>query len=559
MIKRYWLIFVVLPFVIAGCASIPTSGPVTEVVDDGELGQSTAHYSPTGPVDGATPQSIVHGFLDAMLAYPVSHRVAASFLTPEAAEQWRPTSGITVYADPRTGTAAGTEERQNVPVTFQILSALDSQGHLAYRDDQVTEDWELELVDDQWRIAGPPDGAMVTRSYFEDYFRPFNLYFLNSAGTGLVADPVFAPVGDQLATTLATALAIGPENAFAASVETMVPPVETLRTTVPIDDSVAEVQFDADLTELSAAEQGQLAAQLAWTLSSVPDVESVRILSADGVLAPRDSSLQSTTSWQGFAPRNDRQAVTLLTADGAVLADRLEVSPAPGAWGEDIQGAAGVLMGPRIAAAWDDDTLQVTRTNGVVLHSYPVEQILDPVFDNSERVWVVDSESDMVLVADEDNGFTQVSAPGLNLASLTSFAISPDGGRYVAVSQVDDQATVLVGPVISAESLSLGRPREIPVAVQQPASVRWLDSTRISMLGRVGSSAQVYTTRIDGSAGGTTVGGIAARLGDIAAIDIATVAGPEAQLFVLDSSGGIHTVVGTNWQQLDVAEVFNLN
>jgi hypothetical protein len=70
-----WALVTVL--VLSACAGIPTSGPVTKVAAADDLGQSAVRYTPARPLRGASPEQIVRGFLDAMLAFPTSSRTAA--------------------------------------------------------------------------------------------------------------------------------------------------------------------------------------------------------------------------------------------------------------------------------------------------------------------------------------------------------------------------------------------------------------------------------------------------------------------------------------------------
>src|SRR4051794_17072952 len=98
--KRF-LIFLATLFVVSGCVSIPSAGPVHHEADEGTRAGSTVRYSPTRPAEGASPAEIVRGFLDAMLAYPVSSATAAAFLTPAAARAWNPSDGMRIYSDPQ--------------------------------------------------------------------------------------------------------------------------------------------------------------------------------------------------------------------------------------------------------------------------------------------------------------------------------------------------------------------------------------------------------------------------------------------------------------------------
>ena len=50
--------FLVAGVLMAGCAGIPSSGPVERVADDSGPSQSTVRYAPVGPSRGASPQQI---------------------------------------------------------------------------------------------------------------------------------------------------------------------------------------------------------------------------------------------------------------------------------------------------------------------------------------------------------------------------------------------------------------------------------------------------------------------------------------------------------------------
>src|SRR4051794_17819196 len=100
MSRRWSWLAVLVVLAVSACAGIPSSGPVTRVEDDQGLDGSTVRYSPAGPVEGGTPEQIVRGFLDAMLAYPTSTRTAAAFLAPESAKKWNPATRLSVYSAP---------------------------------------------------------------------------------------------------------------------------------------------------------------------------------------------------------------------------------------------------------------------------------------------------------------------------------------------------------------------------------------------------------------------------------------------------------------------------
>ena len=103
------------------------------MADDSGPDQSTVRYAPVVR-PGGVPQQIVRGYLDAMLAYPVSTGTAALYLTPEAARSWRSSEGVTVYTNPEvtlSETVLRDAERESVVVDLRTspVARLDRQGH----------------------------------------------------------------------------------------------------------------------------------------------------------------------------------------------------------------------------------------------------------------------------------------------------------------------------------------------------------------------------------------------------------------------------------------------
>ena len=76
---------------------------------------------------------------------------------------------------------------------------LDTQGRFQVASGRRNVEYRLEQVDGEWRIANPQPGLMVTARFFEDYFRPFNLYFFDRPARRLVPQPVHVLVEDGLA------------------------------------------------------------------------------------------------------------------------------------------------------------------------------------------------------------------------------------------------------------------------------------------------------------------------------------------------------------------------
>jgi len=562
---------------VSACAGIPSSGPVTKVADDGGLGESTVRYSPARPAEGASPEQIVRGYLDAMLAYPASSGIATAFLTPAAAKRWSPSAGVRVYSsvtvsEPKlaAGEDGETTDKTRNPVEVGTRlfedARLDQQGHYARSARPSVLSFRLERVDSEWRIANPQAGLLLSRKFFDDYFRPFNLYNFDRPGRRLVPDPVHLVVGDQLATALVTSLARGPAASIAGVSRTYVPPLDSLRPSVPVsDDGVADVQFSADFSVLSESVQDHLSAQIVWTLRQVRDITAVRLAGAATVLSSNGGTTQDVGSWGGYGPSIARGRAYALSDDHVVQIDDDAVKRLSGAWGRDARGAvaigvsddgvAGVLAGRNL--------VRVTDRKGAEARTFAGSRLITPQWDSDGNVWLVDQPGDTtrVRIVDGDGIRTLVTGRLAGL-DVTTFALSPDGSRYAVTVRDVVGSSIRVGTVrrdAKDRILGLGSPSTVYTPAASPRSASWSSATELSYLAESQSGRQVYSTAIDGSAtsGGLSRGGV--LLPDVGANALAVGGGPSANRYATDARGRLWFVApGGSWQLLPNLKVTGL-
>jgi hypothetical protein len=567
---------VVVLVVVSACAGIPTSGPVTKVADDGGLGESTVRYSPAGPAADASPEQIVRGFLDAMLAFPASVRTASAFLSPDAAGSWNPARGVEVYATTevagRVPSTTGLDDPKgesrgavDVRLGYRREASLDRQGHYRRRGDTASQTFTLEQVDGQWRIVNPADVLMVNEKFFTDYFRSFDLFFFDRPGRRLVPDPVYQVVGDQLATSLVTSLARGPRGRLRQAARTYVPGVADVRPSVPVSrQGVADVEFTADLTDLSDAARDHLSAQVVWTLQQVPGIESVQVVGGSTPLTAGGRAVQPVTAWGGYGPSLARDRVFAVNDDRVVELEAGRSRPLSGSWGKDARGAevvavsdtgvAGVLAGR--------DEVAVTRRDGSDARTIAGTDVIAPHWDPDGSLWLVDAPTSSATRVRVVEGRKQrtVAAPGLERLDVTGFALSPDGTRY-AVTSSSDGGRIAVGFVLRDAKdrvLRLGSPHRVDTTAEGPRSASWSSPTGLGFLADSSSGVQAYEVPIDGSAttDDLTAG---AQLPDVDARTLAIGSGVSPELYVVDSRDRLwFRSPGGIWRLLETGTVTGL-
>ncbi|CAN5815406.1 LpqB family beta-propeller domain-containing protein [soil metagenome] len=580
--RRLGLVAALLATALAGCVSVPDSGPVRQVEPRGAEIDFLVQVVPSGPEPGAGPEAIVRGWLTAMKAFPVSTEVARQYLTDEAAQTWSPERRTGIYT-PFTVVA---KDSGVVQLRSRQVARLSVRG--AYRQTPAaaaerTVSLRLEQTGAGWRIVDPPDTLLISVQFFEEYFRPFNLYFLDSGGEALVADPVWLPLGDQLPTQLVQGLFAGPTPWLQGQAGTTLSTAAGAGVSAPLrSDGVADVQLGEQAANLSATQRTQLAAQLTWTLSQITGLAGLRMRVGGAKLdVPDADSVQTTDTWGQFDPSGPPARALLfgVRRGGLAAIEARSVATVNGWWGN-----GGAVLGEvsvertlqRVAAVVGGNRLLAGPFNAVeradVRRWYESQAadgtLRDPQWDRTGQLWVLDtggrSGSASVVVADKTDA-RPAPAGGLAQAGISAFAISPDGARLAALvhrwsgpyrggepSGRDRSPVLVIARVVrGADGRTVRRlDRAYAVPVRQSglgdlASPTWVTPAEVGVLGRIGKQPpQVYRVAIDGSevqgaalTGEALLGQVGAdELTDAGVVNARTVIGTRSgRLYVLDS------------------------
>ncbi|GAA1396825.1 hypothetical protein GCM10009599_25120 [Luteococcus peritonei] len=263
---------------LAGCAGVPTSGPVEQVSPGTQTRvEGGVQVRAVPPQPDGSPDVVMAGFIDAMASQDPDYAVARQYLTPRAAQEWNPAAGVTVFdGDTRSNlpgsTTAGLQAR--------VVGRLDAEGHYsAQGGSQLRHNFTMQQVDGQWRISNPPQGLLVSQYTLRNRFTPADVWFLGANGSSVVPERVWLAANPITPTQAVQALLRGPSDWLAPAVSTAIPTGAKLTLpAVTVTDGVAEVPLDGSLAGLSDARRTQLAVQLAWTLRHFGDITALRIL-----------------------------------------------------------------------------------------------------------------------------------------------------------------------------------------------------------------------------------------------------------------------------------------
>lgn len=506
------MILLVALSLLAGCASIPTSGPVLPgrpVDTDPRAGVSGV--LPDLPSPGASPEAIVSGFLRAAAGFSYDHRVARSFLTPQRRLAWRPDASVKVYpgqleleieelgrpkptATPTstptvTPTATPTStpspvrppgpgpgpdgrdraEVTKVQVTTPIEATIDNDGRYRAAAPGVIETATFGLTRSggQWRISALTDGILIASIDFGITFRPFPVYFGDPTGRFLVPDLHWfpgtrdEPGSLELPTALVRVLLEGPPAWLRGAVVTGAPPGTRMAVgAVVVADDVATVDLSEEVRLADSRQRQLLASQLLATLDQLRTISAVRItvtrLDFDvpaGAAGGADPSSSQPDSQPVADPKVDGRPVVIDTKGRLARLDGRTLIPV-----KDVDGLA-VRGANRPAVSNDSSAYAVLNGNrSRLLLQLPGTKAVSlvrssgltaPSFDPQGWVWTSPGTgAGFVHAVGTDQLAIKVEAPWLTRMDVVSLRISRDGTRAAFAVRVRGRAHVFVSGVV---------------------------------------------------------------------------------------------------------------
>ena len=491
---------------LGACSTVPTSSPTVQITQAAARPTDEVGIEPLPPEQGATPDEVVRGFIDAAASTAHGHPVARKFLNGAAAKSWSDEAGITVISTP----SAVTTDVGTVSLTAQLVGTVDTAGVFTVATQRsYVRTFTLQQVRKQWRIVDPPDGLVMLEPDFERLYDERDAFFVDWTGQRVVPDPRYLITGQSQPTTIVQRLIDGASPALADGVKNPLAGAQ-LRRAVTVTARAATV----DLTGIGnqpVPVLSEICAQIVWSLDemALPSVEVLvdgQPVDIDGVPA-----VQTTGDWASFDPdASPAGAVGHYVDAGAVRTVDGKAIPGPAGAGAYGVTAAAVSADER---SGDLSTMAATTTNGggATLLVGPYGGDLAPVVTGASftaptvsatrpEFWVVRDGATVLRVA--AGGQPQdVDAPSLaGLGRIQSLRLSPDGTRAAVV--VD--GTLYVATVVRADDggVALRPPQAIAPSLTQVSDVAWDTSgTLLALAGDAGQDRMVpYSVRVDGFA-----------------------------------------------------------
>lgn len=541
------LLAVVAASVLAACATIPRTGPVTRgsAVSGQDSGFGQIDYHPLGPGDGETQEQILNGFIQAAVSPETSYQIAREYLSDSFRAQWNPDYSVTIDQ------ASQRDEPKRVNSTQLSLAVtptgfIDQSGNYRAADSQAPVPLSYSFVKEhgQWRISQAPDGIVIDTTQFQNVFSPHPLYFYSPDYRYLVPDLRWFPSSrSTIATRIAKALLAGPSSWLADAVVTAFPKgVQLASGSVVVQSGVAQVSLNAVAAGADPATVNRMDEQLTESLGATASSVALTIGGvSQNVIGATDAERDPAVASNPLVLKGGKfgflsgKSVVVLGGIGDKLAGLR-----PSAATVTADGSAAAALAGGAAYAVSDALPSPVRIDDR-------SQLVAPAIDNRGIVWSAPRDANAPFAVSAGDGTTAtLKASWPDARQLIAFAVSRDGTRLAAlIGTADGQSHLMVAGIVrdsTGHPTRIGEPVDLGgLGLSSGIALAWTDELDVAVLG-------------DSPQGGTAIvtqqlGGILSAQTTGPANGIALAAGnPSSEFWVLESNGALATPAGSGWQ-----------
>lgn len=509
---------------LGGCTTLPTTSEPQAL----RSFDAQAPAEDQGPEDGQAPDLLVRDFFAANARPSQQYQVSRTYLTPDSAAQWNPTSTITVVdrldvnsaiPDQNNGDPSRLPGQASRTLTYDVrgnvVGTVSPGGGYVPADQEFTEQLQLRQVDGQWRISNAPDQIVIERNALRNHYQPHAAYFFDPGGTTLVPDRRWIFSGSSsLDAALISIIVNGPSASLAPGVMNELSPEATFAGVVD-----GEYQITG-LTDLDDDARRRLTAQLVWTLA-LADIPGPYNFNFDGTSVALGENGSTELTVEDFAEYNPQAyagRVTSLYAlrDGSLnLIGEGDPNPVDGDLGRarniesaDISSASGIVAAVTTTGQGDRkrSTLELATIDGDANDVLEAQTLTRPTFElNSNSVWTVVDGTKVARISrsatTNELAQTEVdtSSLGDNFGAISVFRLSYTGVRAAFIIDGRVYSAVVSRP--NAGERKLTNVQELlPAQDLAAVSLDWQADGAL-IVGSANPDTPVWRIEQDGSSG----------------------------------------------------------
>ncbi|MEN9751410.1 MAG: hypothetical protein RLZZ600_457 [Actinomycetota bacterium] len=472
---------------LAGCTGIPYAGRVNKGVPAVTDVTSDIQYLPAGPSDGASPEQILRGFVEAGTSPVGDWKIARQYLTTSFARSWDPRAAVII--DGGTRRVDGTSD-SGFTIDTDVQAHVDAEGNYTTSRDITPTSFRFGFTQEngQWRISSGPNGIIMDAAAFPRVFSATPLFFYLSGTSTLVPDMRWFPARVSTSTRVIKALIQGPSTWLSATggVTTAIPQgADLVADSVPVESGVASVNLDSRTIKITNSLSDLILRQIASSLVGVPEISAVNLYFSGNLQGQKPvPSLQTLVS-----PK--RNSPTFVMTDGLFgYFEGGKISPLLGDLSEQVSrlNPSAVTIGIDRSFAAANSTqgvfaLQANRLKSLIDNR---SDLLPASIDANGFVWTVPANDPTKVRITSSTGLNRtISLPWAKGAKISVLTLSTDGTRLVA-GIVSGSKNIVCAATIGRGSdhwpSRIGSCRSLVAPLGTMISASWLDSMRVAIL-----------------------------------------------------------------------------
>lgn len=494
--------FLLIALLLAGCSSVPTSGPISpglEITTTDMTGSEGALPQP--PRAGMSQQEVVAGFLAANSNAVGDFTIAREYLADFVAAEWVPSAGIQVF-DPSLDLQQ-TDTTTITAVGVPKLS-LDAELRPTLISDIPSRSISFFLIeeDGQWRITNPPQGILLASADFQRSYQIATLWFVDRQQQRLVPDFIAISQRNDPATQLIRALTGGSSNWLKPAVVNFLDLSNSggLAGVQRVNERVI-VDLESATLRLNATEQNWLISQLAQTVAAVPGITELEVtiggqpLQSLGIANPVALATDPWLSKQSTKVTN----LYAIGQGGRLIQPISQLSVR--SWLERLPNANS------LAVASDEQQIAVAlpnRADIAVGDRSQTPRIINQVaavsdlnFDATGKLWFLNRTS-RVWFSYDGAELQRVSVPTPAGDLLNHVMIGPDNLRVAILSESGPTATLAIARLVSSDrSISLKDARPIATISGEVRELSWYSATEVVLLVKFPNQTDLVVVIVD--------------------------------------------------------------
>lgn len=507
---------------LTACGGLPETSPVTEGRRLDEPITDAFRVAAQGPIEGATPEEIARGFIQAGADDDETHATAKSFLTPSTVDLWRwAASDIVVYNGPSDLTVErSADEAVKASVHPVGFVSADGRYHDALPGTVLHTTFGVTKVGGEWRLEMPRQGfgLWLDAASFDRLYTPRPVFFVAVSTHLLVPDMRWFVNSSRLPTSLARAQLEPVPSYLEGAVTTGIPKGTGLAVnSVPVDGGQAQIDLTASALDAGPVDRRAMWAQLSATLAQA-SVTSISISAeGTGLDLPNVGSVVTSPGELGFdyaeLPSSDsvllRSGETISRIDPGRIPEGSALREHPNAAPRAGDPAQIASWWRQLALSWDSSQVAAVAANQSQVQIWvgkhdPVPlspfgtALTRPNYDNHGYLWIGGRDAKgaariwatHTTTLDPRPKPAAVAVSWLGGRRVVGLKVAPDGARILVATTNDvgaDVQLVLAGVTRSPDGqpVALAAPLRLAEPLTEVTDLVWLDWQSYAVLGRV--------------------------------------------------------------------------